>query len=160
MDDCRARQSYIPCGAMPRSRRIGALAVAVLAVAVAAPAAQAQDGPTLLINDCQHGKFKPRKIIITCADANFRVKGITWSSWTRQEARGHGTAVVNDCEPNCAEGTFHNYPIRLRAFRPQLEGGCVPGYVFTRLAWRFPGEKPEGVPRTARRRTVCPPSGP
>jgi hypothetical protein len=136
------------------------VAVAALALAVAAPAAQAQGGPTLLINDCERGKFKPRKIIITCADANFRVKGLTWSSWTRQEARGRGTAVVNDCEPNCAEGTFHNYPIRLRAFRPQLEGGCVPGYVFTRLAWRFPGNKPEGLPRKATRRTVCPPSGP
>jgi hypothetical protein len=141
---------------MTTARRLLILAI----VSLALPAtASAQDGPVRLLYDCEHGKFKPRKVIVTCADANFRVRAITWTSWTRREARGHGTALVNDCEPNCAEGEFHRYPIRLRAYRPRLEGGCVPAWLFTRLAWRFPGDKPAG-PRRGRIRTNCPPSGP
>lgn len=138
------------------------IAVAALAAvtAPAAPAAAQEDDRRLLINDCERGKFKPKRVIVTCADANFRLRGLRWSRWGDDEARGRGTAVINDCEPNCAEGTFRRYPIRVRAFRPRLTGGCVPGYLFTRLGWRFPGRKPEGMSRTGRTRLVCPPSGP
>jgi hypothetical protein len=121
--------------------------------------ATAAQNRVLLIYNCKRGKFKPSKVIVTCADANFRVRGIQWSSWTRREARGRGTALVNDCKPNCASGTFMRYPVRLRAFRPRMTGGCVPGSLFTRLAWRFPQRKPEG-PRMGQTKLVCPASGP
>jgi hypothetical protein len=120
----------------------------------------ALQGRVLLIYNCERGRYKPRRVIVTCADANFRVRNIRWSSWTRREARGRGTALINDCDPNCAQGTFRRYPIRLRAFRPRLTGGCVPGSLFTRLGWRFPRRKPAGAARTDRTRLVCPPSGP
>lgn len=155
---------------MSGSRRIGVAGVALVALlsqASAAPADARTSGPeatagqnrVLLIYNCKRGKFKPPRVIVTCADANFRVRGIQWSSWTMREARGRGTALVNDCEPNCAEGTFRRYPVRLRAFRPRETGGCVPGSLFTRLAWRFPQRKPEG-PRTGQTKLLCPPSGP
>jgi hypothetical protein len=124
------------------------------------PVAASGQGRVLLIYNCERGRYKPRRVIVTCADANFRVRSIRWSSWTRREARGRGTALVNDCDPNCAQGTFRRYRIRLRAFRPRLTGGCVPGSLFTRLGWRFPQRKPRGTPGTGRTRLVCPPSGP
>ena len=125
----------------------------------AAPEATAGQGRVLLLYNCERGRYKPRTVIVTCADANFRVRAIQWSSWTANEARGRGTALVNDCNPNCAGGTFRRYPVRLRDFRPRMTGGCVPGSLFTRLGWRFPQSKPEG-PRTGTARLVCPPSGP
>jgi hypothetical protein len=149
---------------MLRSGRAGAAGIVALALLVPQAGATSDPAPTaaqnrvLLIYNCERGKFKPSTVIVTCADANFRVRGISWSSWTGQEATGRGTALVNDCDPNCAAGTFRRYPIRLRAFRPRETGSCVPGSLFTRLAWRFPQAKPPG-PRTGRTRLLCPPSG-
>lgn len=124
-----------------------------------APEATAGQNRVLLVYNCKSGRYKPTKVIVTCADANFRVRGITWSSWTAREARGSGTALVNDCEPNCAEGTFHRYPIRLRAYRPRMTGGCVPGSLFTRLGWRFPQSRPPNSEAIGRTTLACPASG-
>ena len=85
----------------------------------AAPEATAGQGRVLLLYNCERGRYKPRTVIVTCADANFRVRAIQWSSWTANEARGRGTALVNDCDPDCAGGTFRRYPVRLRAFRSE-----------------------------------------
>jgi hypothetical protein len=150
---------------MSRSGRAGIAGIVALAVLVPQAGAASDPAPTaaqnrvLLIYNCEQGKYKPSTVIVTCADANFRVRGIDWSSWTGQQARGGGTALVNDCDPNCAAGTFRRYPIRLRAFRPRQTGGCVPGSLFTRLAWRFPQAKPPESGRTGRTRLLCPPSG-
>jgi hypothetical protein len=150
---------------MSRSRRAAVAGLVAAAAFIPQAGAAAGDseatvrqGRVLLIYNCERGKYKPSRVIVTCADANFLVRGIQWSSWTAQEARGQGTARVNDCDPNCASGTFRSYPIRLRAFRPRETGGCVPGSLFTRLAWRYPGRKPAG-PRKGTQTLLCPPSG-
>jgi hypothetical protein len=153
---------------MSRSRRATVASIVTAAVLVpqagaahgsgSAPEATAGQNRVLLIYNCKRGKYKPTTVIVTCADANFRVRGIQWSSWTRREARGRGTALVNDCDPNCAEGTFHRYPIHLRAYRPRMTGGCVPGSLFTRLGWRFPRGRLPNSEAIGRTTLVCPPS--
>jgi hypothetical protein len=147
---------------MSRSRRAAVAGVVAAAAfipqagaAATEPEATSGQDRVLLIYNCERGKYKPARVLVSCGDANFRVRGITWSSWTAQEARGRGTALVSDCEPNCVEGTFKRYPVRLRAFRPRESGGCVPGSLFTRFAWRFPGRKPAG-PRTGTETLLCP----
>ena len=49
-----------------------------------------------------------------------------WSSWTTSQALGSGAVWLDDCTPDCAGGTFHAVPAKLRAFRPS-------GPIFTRL---------------------------
>ena len=39
------------------------------------------------------------------ADGNGDLNGLTWSSWTAHSAEGSGSFNVNNCQPNCAEGT-------------------------------------------------------
>ena len=39
------------------------------------------------------------------ADGNGDLNGLTWSSWTAYSAAGSGSFNVNNCQPNCAEGT-------------------------------------------------------
>lgn len=153
---------------MSRSRRAAVASIVTAAVLVpqagaahgsgSAPEATAGQNRVLLIYNCKRGKYKPTTVIVSCADANFRVRGIQWSSWTRREARGRGTALVNDCDPNCAEGTFHRYPIHLRAYRPRMTDGCVPGSLFTRLGWRFPRGRLPNSEAIGRTTLVCPPS--
>jgi FlgD Ig-like domain len=53
-------------------------------------------------------RFKPRSIILTCADAGLLVGKINWTRWTRQVATGVGVVHWNDCKPDCARGHFHS----------------------------------------------------
>jgi len=55
---------------------------------------------------------------------------ITWLSWTATRATGTGAVWLDDCKPDCAEGTFHSAPVKLTAFRP------VGGH-FTRLTLAY-----------------------
>ncbi len=53
-----------------------------------------------------------------------------WASWTGSQARGSGAVWLDDCTPNCAQGTFHSSPVQIRAFAEQS------GH-FTRLTLRY-----------------------
>jgi hypothetical protein len=92
----------------------------------------------------QKPAVRPAKITITCADANFYVTGLRWSSWTPKNAAAVGTAHVNDCTPFCAAGKFHAYSVTITLAQPTR---CHGRTVFTHLAWRFIGAKAKGQPR-------------
>lgn len=64
------------------------------------------------------GTFEPTEIPLSCADYNATISGITWSSWTPQIAHGNGTLNVNDCNPDCAGGTFHHSPTTVTLSNP------------------------------------------
>ena len=63
-----------------------------------------------------------------------------WSSWTNIQAHGSGAVWLDDCTPNCAEGTFHPYAVSIRAFAPH-------GGHFTRLTLRYTYEAKHVVDR-------------
>lgn len=70
---------------------------------------------------------------------------LRWSLWNRQRALASGAVWLDDCTPNCAQGTFHPYAVTVRAFKPQS------GH-FTRLTLRYRYEGKEVVdPRRLRR---------
>jgi hypothetical protein len=48
--------------------------------------------------------------ILTSADGSFYVNGIIWRRWGTGIATGTGTTHANNCKPNCAQGTYHEYP--------------------------------------------------
>lgn len=49
-------------------------------------------------------------------------------------AAGRGTASINDCQPNCAAGYFHSYPVILLATGRQSCDG-KPAYASTTYAF-------------------------
>lgn len=51
---------------------------------------------------------------------------MTWLTWTAYEATGTGALWGDDCEPDCAQGTFSPVSVKVRAFAPH-------GGHFTRL---------------------------
>lgn len=61
---------------------------------------------------------------------NGRGPGIRWSSWTAEFAEGSAEIWINDCEPDCAGGSFHAVAGTIRADRPR-------GGRFTHLAVRY-----------------------
>jgi hypothetical protein len=52
------------------------------------------------------------------ADGNGDLTGITWSSWTAHSAEGSGSINVNNCQPDCAEGTTVNVAVSLALSAP------------------------------------------
>jgi hypothetical protein len=44
---------------------------------------------------------------------------IRWSSWTANVATGSGDEWVNQCVPNCAEGSYRRYPATISAYAPR-----------------------------------------
>ncbi|QIG41360.1 hypothetical protein G5V58_20895 [Nocardioides anomalus] len=125
---------------------LAAATVAVGLVAALAPTAQAApragiQGDTQVIADCQHATQVPRKVLSACGDADEYARITDWRSWTRHQARGSGTLVVNDCEPTCAAGTFRRYPATFSLHR--VRTGPTGTRLFTRLGvtWVQGGEQ-------------------
>jgi hypothetical protein len=48
--------------------------------------------------------------ILTSGDGSAYVRGITWSAWGSPTATASGTMEIDNCTPNCAQGTFTGYP--------------------------------------------------
>jgi hypothetical protein len=96
---------------------------------------------------CYNFRRRPRNVIVACGDGNFQLRGMRWRGWERPVARGRGTALLNDCIPYCAEGTFHRLPVRVRLSGRRL---CrnVERYVYTRISWRY-GHRPSWLTRSS-----------
>jgi hypothetical protein len=65
---------------------------------------------------------------------------LKWSGWNSRQAVGSGAVWLDDCEPDCAEGTFHSYAVKVHAFDPQADH-------FTRLTLRYDYEGKEVIDR-------------
>ena len=60
----------------------------------------------ILTFDCEIPVTKPKSITLTCADGGMVVTDITWDNWSAQGAQGSGIYLENNCEPDCASGTY------------------------------------------------------
>ena len=56
---------------------------------------------------------------------------ITWTAWTATAATGVGVEWLDNCKPNCAEGTYFPATVRLAASQPAAG-------VYGRLTLSFP----------------------
>lgn len=75
--------------------------------------------------------------IVTTGDGSGYVKDLVWSGWGQATARGTGLLEIDNCNPNCAQGTYHisgyrdaHGPHALRQREPGLRGydGHRPGF--------------------------------
>lgn len=64
--------------------------------------------------DCEYPEQRPKAITLTCADGGMYIDQIDWSRWDASGAWGTGTYNVNQCDPNCAEGTFQRIEANIR----------------------------------------------
>ncbi len=63
------------------------------------------------VTNCGIQDFKPNSLTKFCADAGVLVDSIEWQSWSKDGAYGKGIYHINDCEPTCVEGKFHEAQI-------------------------------------------------
>jgi hypothetical protein len=74
--------------------------------------------------------FEPSLIFIGCATSNDNLGNISWTSWTATSAIGSATHNINNCQPDCAGGTFTTFPVEVTLSDPTIVGGVS---VFTTL---------------------------
>lgn len=142
------------------------LALAAAVAAIAAPVASASSASTSQVRvyfprDCQHNAYKPRSIVVTCADANFVLKRVRYTAYGPKGARGTATASINGCMPSCVAGRFHSYRVTFTMSRLSANGQCGDVQQFRRLTIRFTGKRPKGERRSLTQRFPCaiPPAG-
>jgi hypothetical protein len=67
--------------------------------------------------DCEYPDVKPESIMLTCGDGGMYVDKIKWSRWDSKGAQGIGTYNVNDCDPDCADGTMQAAKVKVHLSR-------------------------------------------
>jgi hypothetical protein len=87
---------------------------AVAAHAQAAPAKAAREyvactTPAITCADGRGMQVRPTSMGFS-ADGSLYVTGIRWHGWGTGKATGTGTAHADNCEPNCAQGSFSTHP--------------------------------------------------
>jgi len=103
------------------------------AMAATASPAPSAARPAVVFNCLGKAEIRPKSFVLTCADGNSYLTGLTWSSWTAGAARGKGTWHINDCVPNCAEGHFLSYPVDVEFWRSHPVKDRPGERYFTRL---------------------------
>src|ERR1035437_1681718 len=74
--------------------------------------------------------FEPTTIFVGCAISADNLGNIQWGSWTMTNATGTGTHNINNCEPDCAQGTFSSFPVEVTLSDPANLSGI---YAFTTI---------------------------
>ena len=71
---------------------------------------------------------------------------MTWPTWNAATAVGTGTEKIDDCTPNCAQGTLHAVPVRVVLSAPVMV--CAGGratWFWTRAAFTWPSGLPAAL---------------
>ena len=108
-------------------RRLIAFAVAIAAL-VALPATAAARLPKVLTQEKPAFQLRPATISYT-GDGSGLVGGsdgtsvrhpghLRWTRYTQRQGTARGVVWLDDCEPDCADGTFHPYKVRVRVSSP------------------------------------------
>ena len=96
------------------------------------------------VPNCGVQQTRPANLTIACGDGNDYLESLHWSVWSGSVARGTGIEKVNDCDPYCAAGKFHNYAAAITLDR-------VESHHFTRLRLHYSGARPPNTPQDVSR---------
>ena len=113
------REQFAERGQRDECEQFGEWSSSPIAVTVCTEPA---DGCTVA-GASQYMEVKPTQIT-TSGDGSAYVDKITWSSWGGSQAAGAGTLELNNCTPNCAQGTYTGYPatVTLDGLKPYGTG--------------------------------------
>jgi hypothetical protein len=85
-------------------------------------------------NPGQHGSgVRPALIFIGCATSADYVSRLKWTSWTTTTATATALHNVDSCKPNCAQGTYSHFAVRVTLWDPGVVDGVL---VFRRMSAR------------------------
>jgi hypothetical protein len=120
--------------------------VVVLGLALLVPAVSSAGSTAYAPKNCTKPAIEPKTIYIACGDGNFFIKVKHWSFFNGREAGGTGKALANDCMPDCADGNFHSYDVKIHLTKVKTTtcgGERVP--LFQKIEVKFKGSRPSGL---------------
>ncbi|MFF8913209.1 hypothetical protein ACF08M_07760 [Streptomyces sp. NPDC015032] len=117
------------------------------AVPTSASAASSSPARTVAVDCFSDPQVRPGDFLLACGDGNNRLIGLRWTQWGPASAVGSGLDAVNDCRPDCASGTFHSYPVKVRLDRPQSWENHPELQRFTRLQLTYTDSTPSDTHR-------------
>lgn len=101
---------------------------------------------------CGYPEHKPDATTTTCADWGIQIMNISWHSWDGYGARGSALWSVNQCEPDCANGTRIGTPVEVRLSKLMTDGkkfyltsfdAFSEGYEPLEMGWTLPWQDTE-----------------
>ncbi|MFE0630055.1 hypothetical protein ACFW3D_24200 [Streptomyces sp. NPDC058864] len=119
-----------------------ASAAAGLPAAHAAPRAAAPTYATVLVTCFGRGLVMPPDFLLACGDGNDRLGGLYWSHWGSDSAVGTGYEEANDCDPYCAAGHFHTFPVKIELSESKPWPKDPHLRHFTKLTITYPDKQP------------------
>jgi hypothetical protein len=122
----------------------GTLAAGALIALFSAPVSAIGEWHAVAVSNCGVQATKPTDLTIACGDGNDYLKSLRWTFWSDAVAKGSGVEEVNDCNPYCAAGKFHSYPVTVTLDRVQSNR-------FTRLRIHYSGARPPNTPQDVSR---------
>ena len=137
-----------------RMSKIRVILATAVVVGLAAPAALAGSLPKVPDGPGHQFRVKPASIAIS-GDGSFFFAGrrrphhrpapLKWRNWTATGGHGTGFNWVNNCKPDCADGRFTLYPVKLHVWRPRHVGGH---FILTRMTVTYTGSHPRHTKKT------------
>lgn len=87
---------------------------------------------------CVHvtGLAGPGELSLACADNNYLLTNLSWQGWNSPQANATGTAWINDCDPNCAEGVREQFQVRVIASKRKTCGYNLDVYTRVQVLFR------------------------
>lgn len=127
------------------------VAVAVFAASGASAALAAVPG--VISEGTAPPKVKPKQIVYGMGElfaGSKRVSktdlgSIHWSKWSKKKAVGSGGNWLDNCKPNCAQGKFQGYPVKLTLTTPKVVSGK---HIFTRMTVTYTQNLPAHATKT------------
>jgi hypothetical protein len=113
-----------------------------------APSRSAQSPSSVIVLDCfTHPQVRPHNYLIACGDGNNGLVSLRWTHWGPNFALARGLDMVNDCQPYCAVGKFHSYPVTVRLDRAQPRPGHPGQWYYTQMHLAYAANTPPQTPR-------------
>jgi hypothetical protein len=90
-------------------------------------------------------QVRPSTFILSC-DGSAAFTGLHWSTWNASMAAATGVQQVDNCEPNCAHGTWSHRTVDLIFWRSLPVKGHPGDRGFTQMTVLYPGASTPGHP--------------
>ncbi|MEU2837985.1 hypothetical protein ABZ776_12955 [Streptomyces sp. NPDC007076] len=121
MQKSKLRTAVMLCAAAALAAAIPvpASAAGSASASVSASAKSRPSAHAVAVDCFSQARVRPGDFLLACGDGNNRLVDIHWSHWGPASAMGTALDAVNDCQPYCAAGTFHSYPVIVRLDHPE-----------------------------------------
>ena len=110
-------------------------------------AADASAAPSVAVYDCSNQpQVRPSSFVYFC-DGSGAFTKLRWSTWNASAATATGVQYVDNCEPNCAHGTWSHQTVDLIFWRSEPVKGHPGERGYSQMTVLYPG-KPTGSHNT------------